>query len=117
MFDKKGSIEFENDVDFDKLFEAAINLDADDVQEDEDSYKVLTSVENFQKVVEGLEAEGFKSKSAELTRIPQNTIEVTDVKTATSVMRLIERLEELDDVQNVYANCEIPDEIAEQVEV
>ena len=49
--------------------------------------------------------------------IPQNTIEVTDVKTATSVMRLIERLEELDDVQNVYANCDIPDEIADQVEV
>ena len=75
------------------------------------------SLENFQKVVEGLEAEGFKSVSAELTRIPQNTIEVTDLKTATSVMRLIERLEELDDVQNVYANCDIPDEIADQVEV
>lgn len=117
MFDKKGSIEFESDTDFDKLFEAAINLDADDVQEDEDCYKVLTSVENFQKVVEGLEAEGFKCKNAELTRIPQNTIEVTDIKTATSVMRLIDRLEELDDVQNVYTNCDIPDEIAEQIEV
>ena len=117
MFDRKGSIEFENTVDFDKLFEAAINLDADDVTEEEDCYKVLTSVENFQAVVEGLEAEGFKSTTAELTRIPQNTIEVTDVKTATSVMRLIERLEELDDVQNVYANCDIPDEIADQVEV
>ena len=116
MFDRKGSIEFENTVDFDKLFEAAINLDAEDVTE-EDCYKVLTSVENFQAVVEGLEAEGFKSTTAELTRIPQNTIEVTDVKTATSVMRLIERLEELDDVQNVYANCDIPDEIADQVEV
>ena len=81
------------------------------------TYKVLTSPENFQAVVEGLEAEGFKSTTAELTRIPQNTIEVTDVKTATSVMRLIERLEELDDVQNVYANCDIPDEIADQVEV
>ena len=108
MFDRKGSIEFDSSVDFEKLFEAAINLDG---------YKVLTSVENFQKVVEGLEAEGFKSVSAELTRIPQNTIEVTDLKTATSVMRLIERLEELDDVQNVYANCDIPDEIADQVEV
>ena len=117
MFDKKGSIEFDSDVDFDKLFEAAINLDAEDVIEDDDCYKVITSVENFQSVVEGLEAEGFKSTTAELTRIPQNTIEVTDVKTATSVMRLIERLEELDDVQNVYANCDIPDEIADQVEV
>ena len=117
MFDKKGSIEFDKSVDFDKLFEAAITLDAEDVQDDEDCYRVLTSVENFQAVVEGLEAEGFKSTTAEFTRIPQNNVEVTDLKVATSVMRLIERLEELDDVQNVYANCDIPDEIAEQVEV
>ena len=118
MFDKKGSIEFDSSVDFDKLFEAAINLDAEDVTEEDDgTCRVITSVENFQAVVEGLEAEGFKSTTAEFTRIPQNNIEVTDVKTATSVMRLIERLEELDDVQNVYANCDIPDDIAEQVEV
>lgn len=117
MFDKKGSIEFDTDIDFDKLFEAAITLDAEDVTEEEDCYRVITSVENFQAVVEGLEAEGFKSVTADFTRIPQNTVEVTDLKTATSVLRLIERLEELDDVQNVYANCDIPDEIAEQVEV
>lgn len=118
MFDRKGSIEISSeDVDFEKLFEEAINLDAEDVVEEEDCYKVLTSVENFQSVAEGLEKAGFKSSNAELTRIPQNTVEVTDLKTATSVMRLIDRLEELDDVQNVYANCDIPDEIAEQVEV
>ena len=70
-----------------------------------------------EEVLQALEKEGFKSTTAEFTRIPQNNIEITDVKTATSVMRLIERLEELDDVQNVYANCDIPDEIAEQVEV
>ena len=118
MFDKKGSIAFDSEnVDFDKLFEASINLDADDVEEDEDTYRVLTSVENFQTVVEGLEKEGFKSSTAEFTRIPKNTIDVTDEKTAQSVMRLIDRLEELDDVQNVYANCEIPDEIAQNLEV
>ncbi len=117
MFDKKGSIEFSTDVDFEKLFEAAITLDAEDVTEEEDCYRVITSVENFQAVVEGLEAEGFKSTTAEFTRIPQNNIELTDVKVATSVLRLIDRLEELDDVQNVYANFEIADEIADQVEV
>jgi YebC/PmpR family DNA-binding regulatory protein len=117
MFDKKGSIEFDTDVDFEKLFEAAINLDAEDVQEEEDCYRVITSVENFQSVVEGLEAEGFKSSNAEFTRIPQNNIEVTDIKTATSIMRLIDRLEELDDVQNVYANFDIPDDILQQIEV
>jgi len=118
MFDKKGSITFNADeIDFEKLFEAAINLDAEDVEEDEDTYRVITSVENFQSVVEGLEKEGFKSSNAELTRIPKNTIEINDIKIATSVMRLTERLEELDDVQNVYANFDISDEIAEQVEV
>ncbi len=117
MFDKKGSIEFPQDVDFDALFEASINLDADDVEQDDETYRVLTSVENFQSVVEGLEKEGFKSTSAELTRIPKNMIDVTDIQTATSVMRLIDRLEELDDVQNVYANCEISDDLANQIEV
>ena len=117
MFDKKGSIEFEKSIDFDALFEAAINLDADDVQEEDECYRVLTSVENFQAVVEGLEAEGFKSSTAEFTRIPQNNVEVTDIKVATSIMRLIDRLEELDDVQNVYANFDIPDEILQQLEV
>ena len=117
MFDKKGSIDFYKSVYFDKLFEAAITLDAEYVQDDEECYRVITSVENFQAVVEGLEAEGFKSSTAEFTRIPQNNIEVTDIKVATSIMRLIDRLEELDDVQNVYANFDIPDEILQQLEV
>lgn len=81
MFDQRGVITFsEDDNDFEKLFEAAINLDALDVTEEDGEYKVLTTVENFQNVVEGLEKEGFKSASAELSRIPQNTIEVTDEK-------------------------------------
>lgn len=118
MFEKKGSVTFDSeDVDFDKLFEAAINLDAEDVEEDEDIYRVITSVENFQNVVEGLEKEGFKSSNAEFTRIPNNNIEITDEKIATSVLRLIDRLEELDDVQNVYANFDIPDELAQKLDV
>ena len=116
MFDQKGSILFDKSIDYDKLFEAAITLDAEDIVDDEDGYKVLTSVENFQSVVEGLEAEGFKSTTAELTRIPQNTIEVTDEAVATQIMRLLERIEEHDDVQNVYANFDIPDEILQKIE-
>lgn len=117
MFEKKGTIEFSEDVDFDKLFEAAINLDAEDVENDEDVIRVITSVENFQSVVEGLEAEGFKCTKAEFSRIPTNTIEITDEKVATSIMRLIDRLEELDDVQNVYSNFDISDELAAKIEV
>ena len=117
MFDQRGVITFsEDDNDFEKLFEAAINLDALDVTEEDGEYNVLTTVENFQNVVEGLEKEGFKSASAELSRIPQNTIEVTDEKTADQIMKLLDKLEEHDDVQNVYANFDISDEILQKIE-
>ncbi len=116
MFDQRGVITFDESVNFDKLFEAAINLDALDVTEEDDQYKVLTTVENFQAVVEGLEKEGFKSESAELTRIPQNTVEVTDEKTADQILKLLDKIEEHDDVQNVYANFDISDELMQKLE-
>ena len=117
MFDKKGCITFNSEeVDYDKLFEEAINLDAEDIVDEEGEYKVYTSIPNFQTVVEGLEQAGFKSISAEFTRVPQNTIEVTDEKTAQNIIRLLGRLEEHDDVQNVYANFDIDDELMEKLE-
>lgn len=116
MFDQRGVVTFNSDVDFDKLFEAAINLDALDVTEEDEQYKVLTTVENFQTVVEGLEKEGFKSETAELTRIPQNTVEVTDEKTADQILKLLDKIEEHDDVQNVYANFDISDELMQKLE-
>ena len=116
MFDQRGVITFDENVDFDKLFEAAINLDALDVTEEDDTYKVLTTPESFQSVVEGLEKEGFKAQSAELVRIPQNTVEITDEKTADQILKLLDKLEEHDDVQNVYANCDIPDDILQKLE-
>ena len=116
MFDPRGVLTFDESVDFEKLFEAAINLDALDITEEDGEYKVLTTVENFQNVVEGLEKEGFKSIRAELTRIPQNTVEVTDEKTAEQILKLLEKIEEHDDVQNVYANFDISDEILQKLE-
>ena len=116
MFDQKGVLTFSEDTDFDKLFETAINLDAEDITEDEGQYKVITSPENFQRVVEGLESQGFKADSAELSRIPQNTIEVTDEKTADQILKLLDKLEEHDDVQNVYANFDIDDEIIQKLD-
>ena len=116
MFDQRGIITFDESTDFEKLFDAAINLDALDITEEYEEYKVFTTVENFQNVVEGLEKEGFKSIRAELSRIPQNTIEVTDEKTAEQILKLLEKLEEHDDVQNVYANFDISDEILQNLE-
>lgn len=116
MFDPKGSIVFNKDVDYDKLFETAITLDAEDILDEEEQYKVITSPENFQSVVEGLEAEGFKSENAELTRIPQNTVEISDETVASQILKLLDKLEEHDDVQNVYANFDIADEIMQKLE-
>ena len=118
MFDRKGCITFDKSVDFEKLFETAINYDAEDIidEEEEENYKVITSYENLQSVTEGLEKEGFKSITAEFTRIPQNEIEVTDEKTAQNIMRLYTRLDEHDDVQNVYMNFDISDELMEKLD-
>lgn len=116
MFKPVGAVYFPKSVDYEKLFEASINLGADDFQEEDEEYKVITSVTNFQTVVEGLEKEGFVSSNAELIRIPENTIEVTDEKTASQILKLLDKLEEHDDVQNVYANFDISDDILQKLE-
>lgn len=118
MFDRKGCITFDKSVDFEQLFETAINFDAEDIidEEEEENYKVITAYENLQSVTEGLEQAGFKSVTAEFTRIPQNEIEVTDEKTAQNIMRLYTRLDEHDDVQNVYMNFDISDELMEKLD-
>ena len=118
MFKPVGLVVFDkDDVDFEKLFEAAIECNADDVKEEEDEYQVVTTFENLQACSEGLEAAGFKPKSAEFTRLPENSIEITDVKVAQNILRLMEKLEDHDDVQNVYSNFDISDELMAQVEV
>ena len=116
MFDKKGCITFDKSVDYEQLFEAAINLDAEDIEDDEENYRVITSYEKLQSVTEGLEQAGFKSVTAEFTRIPQNEIEITDEKIATNIMRLYTRLDEHDDVQNVYMNFDIADDLMEKLD-
>lgn len=115
MFKPVGLLTFDLNTDYEKLFEAAITLGADDIEEDEEEYRVITAVENFQSVFEGLEAEGFKSVSADLTRLPENDLEITDEATAKKILLLLEKLEEHDDVQNVYSNVDIDDELAEKI--
>lgn len=116
MFKPVGMISFGTSVEFEKLFETAVELGADDILEEDEEYKVLTSVENFQSVVEGLEKEGFKSANAQLTRLPENTIEVTDEKIASQILKLLEKIEEHDDVQNVYSNFDIAEDILQKLE-
>ena len=105
--------------DFDKLFEDSMEFDPMDVWEDtdEDNYKIKTTVENLEATTKGLENMGYVLKSAELTRIPSNSNELTDVNIAKKVMLLLEKLDEHDDVQNVYSNFEADDEIMNAVDI
>lgn len=116
MFKPGGTISFDKSVDFEKLFETAVELGADDILDEEEEYKVITSVENFQNITEGLENAGFKSNNAQLTRFPQTTIGITDEKTASQILKLLEKIEEHDDVQNVYSNFDIAEDILQKLE-
>ncbi|MGE6107636.1 YebC/PmpR family DNA-binding transcriptional regulator [Aeromonas sobria] len=111
LFSKKGLLTFVG-ADEDALMDAALEAGADDVVTEEDgSIEVYTSPNDFGTVLDGLEAAGFKPQSAEVTMIPSTEAEL-DAETAPKLMRLIDMLEDLDDVQEVYHNGSISDEIA-----
>ena len=94
----------------------ALEAGADDVEVDGDLATFYAAPTDFMPVKEALEARVFEFLSAELGYVPQNTIQVPDKEDAKKILRLIERdLEENDDVQNVYANFEIPDEWIEEL--
>ena len=117
MFDRKGQISFATGVEEDALMEAALEAGADDVEMGDDgSALVSTSFTDFHAVNEALDAAGFKGDEADIAMIPSIAAPVTDLETAQKVLRLIDALEDLDDVQNVYHNAEIPDELMEQLD-
>ncbi len=109
MFHQKGLFIFDCDeVNEESLMEAALEAGADDVQEkaDEGCFEVTSASVDFAQVQEALEAANLKSQVAEISWIPENTVQVKG-DSAEKLLNLIERLEELDDVQNVYANYDI----------
>ena len=111
LFTKKGLILIA-EADEDALTEAAIEAGADDIQpQDDGSFEIYTAWEDLGAVRDGIEAAGFKIQEAEVTMIPSTTVEL-DAETAPKLLDLINRLEDCDDVQNVYHNGEISDEVA-----
>lgn len=114
MFDKKGLIVFSKQTDFEKLFEAALEVGAEDVTDEDEQIEVLTDLASFIEVREALEKGGFKYESAEITMIPQTMVKL-EGKQAESMLKLMERLEDNDDVQNVYSNFDIPAEEMERM--
>ena len=112
MFHSRGLIVVERSaMDEEKLMDLALEAGADDVNTDgSESYEIITSLAGFDKVRKALESAGVPAVSAELAKVPQNTVAVSE-KDAPAVLRLIDALEEHDDVQKVYANFQIADDV------
>ena len=97
-------------MDADDLMMAALDAGAEDVVEDDDSFEVLTTPENFSEVREALEKQGIPMAEAEVTMIPQNYVDLTDPEAVKKFTRIIDMLDDDDDVQAVYHNANLPEE-------
>lgn len=113
MFDKKGYIVVaKSSVDEEQLMEAALDAGAEDVREDEDNFEVISDPADFETVKAAVEEAGIPIEVAEVTMLPQTTSELQG-KEAEQMVRLMEMLEDCDDVQKVYTNADIPEEFME----
>jgi YebC/PmpR family DNA-binding regulatory protein len=116
LFERRGLVLVDAaGVDEDELILAAAEGGADDVALDGTTFTVTTDVQFLSAVREAVEAAGFTVESAELTMVPKTTVEVADEGDAKKVLRLMDQLEDNDDVQDVYANFDIPERVLEAV--
>ncbi len=116
IFEKKGLIVVEKDkVDEDTLMDAALEAEAEDIKDEGNEWEIETSAEELPKVKKALEDAGIEILSAKVTMVPSNIVKVEEEKKAQQLIALMNALEENDDVQNVYANFDIPDDILEKV--
>jgi YebC/PmpR family DNA-binding regulatory protein len=116
LFERKGLLSFPLAVDFDKLFEAALEAGAEDVKDEGDSFEVITDPATFMEVRDALVAAGLEFETAEVTMLPQTQVQLAG-KQAESMLKLMDKLEDNDDVQNVYANFDIADDELEKLDV
>ncbi|HDM76071.1 MAG TPA: YebC/PmpR family DNA-binding transcriptional regulator [Deltaproteobacteria bacterium] len=115
MFDKKGLIVFDrNQVDEDEVMEIALEAGAEDVREEDDQLEVVTLQSDFEEVKKAFDEQNIKYELAEVTMIPQNTVKLDD-KQAEQMLKLMDALEDSDDVQKVYANFDIDEKILESI--
>ncbi len=111
MFDKKGYIVVENDaVDEDALMEIAIEAGAEDVREDDSNYEIITAPQDFESVKAAIDKELITYIAAEITMLPQSTVNLQGNE-AHQMIKLMETLEDSEDVQKVYTNADIPEEL------
>ncbi len=116
LFERRGVVLVAADgADEDELTLAAAEGGADDISLDGSSFEVLTAAESLAAVREAIAGAGFEIESAELTMLPKTTVAVEDESEAKKILRLIDQLEDDDDVQEVYANFDIPERVLEAV--
>ena len=116
QFERRGVVLVDaSGVDEDELMLAAAEGGADDIELDESTFQVTSAPESLSSVREAIESAGFAVQSAELSMVPKTTVEVSDESAAKRVMKLIDALEDNDDVQEVYANFDIPEQVLEAV--
>jgi YebC/PmpR family DNA-binding regulatory protein len=114
MFDKKGLVVIDKDkANEDDLIMIALDAGAEDVKSEDDSYEIIIEPQYFESVRNAIQEAGIETTLAEISMIPQTTVKL-DGKEALQLLKIIEGLEEHDDVQNVYSNFDIPDELIEQ---
>ena len=112
MFDKKGVITVDKGtIAEEQLMELALEVGAQDVVEEDSTFQVLTAPEDLNRVADGLSQAKVAYVEATISMVPKNTVEVTEEKTARSLLKLLENLEDHDDVQKVHANFDIDDEL------
>jgi YebC/PmpR family DNA-binding regulatory protein len=117
MFERKGHIVAElNGKEEDELMLLALEAGADDVEFEEDMAEIITSTEALEPVRLALLDEGFAVPSAEIAMLPANTVEIEDEETAKALLKLLDALEDNDDVQQVYANSDISEEVMAMLE-
>jgi YebC/PmpR family DNA-binding regulatory protein len=111
MFDKKGCLVIDKStIDEDTLMEVALEAGAEDVRDDESSFEVICAPEDFEDVKSAIDEASIVCLEAEVTMLPQNTTDLAG-KEAEQMMRLMDMLDDCDDVQKVYTNADIPEEI------
>jgi YebC/PmpR family DNA-binding regulatory protein len=115
QFERRGVVNVDKSVDEDELMLAAADAGADDVQDGGDAWQVTTPPTDLHTVRTAIEEAGYKVTSADLTMIPTTSVELTQESQAKTVLRLVDALEDHDDVEAVYANFDIPDAVLEAV--
>lgn len=116
MFDNRGVLSFDKQSFSDEdLLETGLDAGVEDIEDDGDVWQVMCAPEDFVQVKKAYDQAGMKYEDAQVTMVPKNTVEV-DVETGQKLLKLYENLDDHEDVQNVYSNFELPDELLKELE-